>query len=43
VLKSRYLTNLSIVKNRKARENKSREELELKKAKNTKNTIRTHN
>jgi hypothetical protein len=43
VLKGRYLTNLSIVKNRKARENKSREELELEKAKNTKNTIRIHN
>jgi hypothetical protein len=43
VLKGRYLTNLSTVKNRKAQENKSREELELEKAKNTKNTIRTHN
>jgi hypothetical protein len=43
VLKSRYLTNLSTVKNRKARENKSREGLELEKAKNAENTIRTHN
>jgi hypothetical protein len=33
VLKGRYLTNLSTVKNRKARENKSRERLELEKAK----------
>jgi hypothetical protein len=43
VLEGGYLTNLSTVKNRKARENKSKEGLELEKAKNAKNTIRTHN
>jgi hypothetical protein len=43
VPKGGYSTNPSTVKNRMARENKSGEGLELEKAKNAENTVRTHN
>jgi hypothetical protein len=42
MLKSRYLINLSTIKNRKAREKKIRDVFNLKKARSAKNTVYTH-